>query len=95
MNMGAPMPEEKKPVGSIISIIIIVLVLVLGAYYFLRQVPVEEGLEALLTPAEVQNDTAISALSTQGASTELADIQKDLDATDFSNLDAGLRDIEI
>ncbi len=95
MNMGAPMPEEKKPVGSIISIIIIVLVLVLGAYYFLRQVPVEEGLEALLTPAEVQNDTAISALSTQGASTELADIQKDLDATDFSNLDAGLSDIEI
>ena len=93
--MGAPMPEEKKPVGSIISIIIIVLVLVLGAYYFLRQVPVEEGLEALLTPAEVQNDTAISALSTQGASTELADIQKDLDATDFSNLDAGLSDIEI
>ena len=93
--MGAKMPEEKKSVGSTISIIVIVLILAIGAYYFLNQVPVEEGLGALLTPAEVQSDATISNLSTQGTSTNLADIQKDLDATDLSNLDAGLSDIAI
>ena len=95
MNPGAqmpPMPEEKKPVGAVISIIVIVLVLAFGAYYFLKQVPMEAD---SLTTAEVQADQAISALSTQGTSTELSDIQKDLDATDLSGLDAGLSDIAI
>lgn len=92
---GTPMPEEKKSVGTMISIIIVVLILAFGAYYFLKQVPVEEGIGSLLTPAEVQNDATISNLSAQGTSTDLGDIQKDLDATDLSGLDAGLSDIAI
>lgn len=93
--MGAPSPE-KGPIGAKISIIIVVLVLAFGAYYFLRQVPVDEGMgDTLLTPAEVQGDSAISNLSAQGTSTDLGDIQKDLDATDLSGLDAGLGDITI
>lgn len=96
INMGGiPAPEEKKSVGTMISIIIVVLVLAFGAYYFLKQVPVEEGVGSLLTPTEVQNDASISNLSAQGTSTELADIQKDLDATNLSDLDAGLSDIAI
>lgn len=95
INMGSKMPEEKKSVGSTISIIVIVFILAFGAYYFLRQVPREEGFGTLLTPSEVRNDATISNLSTQGTSTNLADIQKDLDATDLSNLDAGLSDIAI
>lgn len=93
MNMGSQMPpmqEEKKPAGPVISIIVIVLVIALGGYYFLRQVPAGGD---VLTPAETQADANISALSTQGTSTDLADIQKDLDATDFSGIDAGLGDI--
>lgn len=89
-----PMPEEKKPVGSIVSIIVIVIVIAFGAYYFLKQVPVSKE-TGTLAPAELQADQAISALSTQGTSTDLADIQKDLDATNFSDLDAGLSDIKI
>lgn len=92
--MGAPSPE-KGPVGVKISIIIVVLILAFGAYYFLKQVPVEEGFGSLLTPTEVQNDATISNLSAQGTSTDLGDIQKDLDATDLSGLDAGLGDIAI
>lgn len=92
--MGAPSPE-KGPVGVKISIIIVVLVLAFGAYYFLKQVPVEEGIGSLLTPAEVQNDATISNLSAQGTSTDLGDIQRDLDATDLSGLDTGLGDIAI
>ena len=87
-------PEEKKSVGSTISIIVIVLVLAFGAYYFLKQVPVSMETGSL-TPAEIQANQAISALSAQGTSTNLDDIQKDLDATDLSGLDAGLSDIAI
>lgn len=93
MNMGSQMPsmqEEKKSTGPVISIIVIVLVIVFGGYYFLRQVSVDGD---VLTPAETQADANISALSTQGTSTDLDDIQKDLDATDFSGIDAGLSDI--
>ena len=85
-------PEEKNSTGSIISIIVIVLVLAFGAYYFMKQVPAvtETG---TVTSAEMQSDSVISSLSTQGTSTDLTDIQKDLDATNLSGLDAGLGDI--
>ena len=93
MNMGAQ-TEEKKPFGAIISIIIIVLVLAYGAFYFLKQVPAVSENSAL-TPAEIQGDMTITDLSTQGTSTELSDIEADLNATDLSGIDAGLSDIEI
>lgn len=94
MNMGTPMPEEKTATGSIIGIIVIVLVLAFGAYYFLKQVPLSTE-TGELTPAEMQGDAAISGLSTQGTSTDINDIQKDLDATNLTGLDAGLSDIVI
>lgn len=88
--------EEKKPVGAIISIIIIVFVLAFGAYYFLKQVPsVPEEKGSALIPTEIPADQTISALSTQGTSTELVDIKKDLDATNLSGLDAGLSNMAI
>lgn len=94
INAGTPSPE-KGPIGAKISIIIVVLILAFGAYYFLKQVPVEEGASSLLTPAEGHGDATVSALSTQGTSANLADIKKDLDATDLSGIDAGLSDIAI
>lgn len=93
INNGAQMPE-KKSAGTIISIIIIVLVLAYGAFYFSKQVPLPTGNEEL-TPSEIQADQTISSLSKQGTSTDLTDIQKDLEATDFSGLDAGLTDFSI
>lgn len=87
--------EEKKPVGAIISIIVIVFVLVFGAYYFLKQVPGPEGLGGTLTSEEVQADATISTLSKQSTSTNIADIQKDIDDTDLSNIGTGLSDIAI
>lgn len=94
MNMGTPMPEEKTSTGSIIGIIVIVLVLAFGAYYFFKQVPMPAENE-VLSPSEVAGDTSLSGLTTQGTSTELGDIQKDLDATNLTGLDAGLSDIAI
>lgn len=92
--MGTQPSEGKSPTGSIAGIVVIVLVLTIGAYYFLRQVPTAPENENL-SPAEIQEDSSLSALSTQGTSTELVDIQKDLDATNLSGIDAGLSNIAI
>lgn len=96
MNMDTPMQEEKKPVGSIIAIIVIVLVLGFGAYYFLKQVPTagETGAGAT-TIGQTVPDATLSSLSDQSTSTDIDAIQKDLDATNLSGLDLGLSEITI
>lgn len=78
--------EDKKPMGSIMSIIVIVVVLALGAYYFMKQVP---------PPTEEQPDSTVTTLSTQSTSTEIDAIQKDLDSTNFSGVGTGASDISI
>lgn len=83
---------EKTSAGSVIGILIIVLVLAFGAFYFLKQVPAPTN---GLTPAEEQADPTISKLAEQGTSTDLTSIENDLNATDFSGLDEGLGDISI
>lgn len=87
--------EEKKPIGSIISITVIVFVLAFGAYYFLKQVPAPVDEATTLTPTEIQADSTISTLSNQGTSTDLTEIQKDLNATNLSGLDEGLSNVAI
>lgn len=96
MNTGTPMPEEKKSTSAVVSIIVIVLVIALGAYYFLKQVPLpaEEPAGAPASAVE-QADATASALSAQGTSTDITDIQKDVNATDLKNLDAGLNNVAI
>jgi flagellar basal body-associated protein FliL len=97
INTGTPMPEEKSSMTSIASIILIVVVLAAGAFYFFKQVPVptEQTPATNTTPAQEQADATVSGLSAQGTSTDLTDIQKDLNATDLSGVDAGLSDIAI
>lgn len=95
MNVSGQ-PEEKGAAGITIGIIIVVLVLVFGAYYFFKQVPViDESVGASLTPKEMAADETVSALSSQGTSTEISDIQKDLNATDLSNVGTGVSNIAI
>lgn len=97
--MATGVAPEKSSVGIIVSIIVIVLVLSAGAYYFLKQVPTSTDLNSqdqtpvVTTPADV--DVVTSTLSTQGTSTDIADIQADLNSTDLTGLDAGLSDIAI
>lgn len=91
MNMGAQMPEEKSSVGIIASIVVVVLVLACGAYYFLSQGLTPQ--ETTGTPATT--DATVSALSTQGTSTNIADIENDLNATDIQNVNVGLSDVSL
>lgn len=97
MNMGMPTPEKSTPVGAIIGIIVIVLILACGAYYFFTQLPTTEvpvAPEATETPA-MATDATVSAISTQGTSTNISDIEKDLNATNMSTVDVGLSDINL
>ncbi|OIO30938.1 hypothetical protein AUJ77_01195 [Candidatus Nomurabacteria bacterium CG1_02_43_90] len=87
--------EEKTPFGVIISIIIIVGLLGVGAFYSLKKVPsVAEEMNQAFTPETgAENDAVVSKLSAQGTSTSITDIKKDLNTTDLSNITAGLKDI--
>jgi hypothetical protein len=91
---NTPMPEEKSSMTSIASIILIVIVIAVGALYFFKQVPAPVD-NAALTPAETQSDATVSSLSTQSTSTDINDIEKDLNATNLSGVNAGMNNISI
>lgn len=67
---------------------VLVTVLILG-WWFMSQravapMPITEG----TMPTEaMMKDPAVSAMQTQGTSDEVADIEKDLNATDLNTLD--------
>jgi len=81
--------------GPIVGSVIVIVVLVLGGLYFLGKKVSEEGVFAP-EPEAIQNapDKVTDALQEQGTSDEIADIEKDLDATILDELDAELKDIE-
>jgi hypothetical protein len=96
-----PMPG-KKSMGPWIGIVIVALVLIAGALYALmdskRSKVKEQGSAMTLPVYEAAGggagaDATISALTAQGTSSDLSDIQQDLEATDLSSLDAGLGDV--
>lgn len=96
-SMGSAMPkmnDEKKPIGPVIGVIIIVLVLTLGGFYFYGN-QLNRG-NGNMTPEEIINasDEATVNLEQQSASDEINDIEIDLNATDLNNLDKELQDID-
>jgi flagellar basal body-associated protein FliL len=90
MNMGTSMPQEKTPMGVIISVVAVVLVLAFVTFYVLKQAPTTQ--ESTEAPT---NDATVSALSAQGTSTDITDIEKDLNAANISTVDVGLSDISL
>lgn len=79
--------NEKGASGAMISIVVIALVIIAGAYYSLRRIPSSPSTQ----DAQVQTDPTTAAFSQQSASDAVADIQKDINATpDTSKIGAGL-----
>lgn len=76
---------DKKSSGPLIGIIIIIVVLLVGGLYFwmtkIATIPEETGTDT---------EAVVEQLSTQSASDEISAIEADLDATDLENLDAEL-----
>ncbi len=87
-------PEDKKSIGPIVGIVIIILVLVLGGLYFWGQKinMMDQG----ISPETVLNaeDASLVQLGQQSDSDTTASIEADLNATDISNLDTELDNIQ-
>lgn len=87
MNQDA---QPKESPGVMMSIIIVFLVIVGGAYYFSKRVPRPGD----VAPAKEVIDPLVAAFSAQGSSDEIADIQKDIASTpDLSLISADLENV--
>src|SRR3989344_3916136 len=87
MNME---PEEKS-VGPIVGSIIVIVIIILGGLYFSGA----KLAKYTQTPEEILGDTTVTEeLRSQSASDEVVDIEADLEASDFSDIDTDLSDIE-
>ena len=80
-----PMYEDtnKKSVGPLIAVIIILALIIIGGLYFLKQRTSQK-----VYPAAT-SDTVTDSLNKQSSSDDLNSIEKDLKATDVNNLDEG------
>lgn len=90
-------PQEEKSMGALIGSVIVIAVIVIGGIYFWMTRSGESTAPATTeTPSlgqTVAPDQETAALLNQGTSNEVSDIEKDLNATNFDNLDAGMNDI--
>lgn len=90
----AGMPQEEKSVGALIGSIIVVAVIVIGGIYFWMTRSGETPTATSPLGQTVTPDQETAALLNQGTSDEISDIEKDLNATNLNNLDAGMNDID-
>jgi hypothetical protein len=89
--------EPEKPIGPAVGTVIIVLILIIGAFYFwgykLENTP---AVDETVTAEEVlaQPDVSLDALNTQSSSDEIEAIEQDISTTDLEGLDAELENID-
>ncbi len=90
-------PDQKDGAGAKIGAAIIVILIVLGGVYFVRQytLSADERAERIDTQEAAELDTTmeenaaiVEQLSTVSTSTDLSDIEADLNATDLGDIDA-------
>ena len=85
--VGSEKPVEKKTSwGPFIGLIIILALIIVGSLYFLSQ----DKVSAPTTESNSDIEDDLQGLRAQGSSDELADIEADLEATNFDNIDAEL-----
>ena len=88
----------QKSMGPMLGIVIIVILLVLGGFYFWgTQIKDRSQVQEVEITAEDianQEDTTLKNLQSQSTSDEIDDIEADLDATDLENLDSELDAID-
>ncbi|HRY62434.1 MAG TPA: hypothetical protein P5056_01545 [Candidatus Paceibacterota bacterium] len=76
---------NKGNAGPLVASVIIVLVLLVSSYYALKERPLKP---------EAPIDSDIKALETQSTSTEMTDIEADLNATNLNDLGLDLETAE-
>ncbi len=80
---------EKKSHGPLIAVIVILVLIIVGGLYFLKQrtTKIEYGTTA-------GGDIITESLNTQSSSDTIESIEADLNATDLNNLDQGTAAVE-
>lgn len=86
-NQMPPMQTqaEKKSAGPLIAVIIILVLIVIGSLYFLKERSSKES----YTSPQTTGDPISESMRQQGSSDDLNSIEADLNATSFDNLDQG------
>jgi uncharacterized protein HemX len=90
-------PREEKSVGALIGSIIVIVIIILGGIYFwmTRQSSTEQTpAQGTATDQSVAPDQQTAALLDQGTSSDISSIEKDLNATDLNNLYAEMSNID-
>ncbi len=82
--------KEKRSLGPLIAVLIILALIVVGGLYFLK----ERSSQNLYIPETQLEDSVVESLNQQGASDDLDSIEADLKATDLENFDQGASVIE-
>lgn len=84
--------QEKKSIGPLIAVIIILALIVVGGLYFLN----ERSSNRYVAPEINQGeDPVVESLEIQNGSDELESIEADLEATNLSGLDSEDMEAEI
>ncbi len=87
---GPQATADKKSVGPLIAVIIILALIVIGGLYFLKQ----RSSAPTYVPETTQGDTVTESLMQQSSSDDLDAIEADLNATNLDNLDQGAAAIQ-
>ena len=100
LNTSGSDETQKKSIGPIIGIAIIVIIIIFGGlYYWGAQISNQEAgdQQENLTAQHIENqaDPVTQGLQTQRASDEIVDIEADLSTTDLENLDQELGNIDL
>jgi len=90
-NTPGEMPTSEKGYGGVIGATIIIIIIVVGGLYLWGR-----DVNNDLTGAEInsQTDESTESLKQQGDSTEIADIEADLNATSLDGLDQEMQSID-
>lgn len=84
-NVGQVQPE-KKPVGPLIAVIIILVLIIVGGLYFLKE---RSSQNTQIPVPENSADTITETLKQQSTSDNLNSIEQDLNNTNVDNIDQG------
>jgi hypothetical protein len=86
---GIQAQPEKKSVGPLVAVIIILALIIIGGLYFLK----ERSRQNAYVPTET-SDSITTGLQQQSSSDNLESIEADLNATNLNNLDQGATAIQ-
>jgi hypothetical protein len=82
--------NNKKSMGPLIAVIIILALIIVGGLYFLK----ERSSQKIYVPPAQTTDGITDSLNKQDTSDDLNSIEADLNATDINNLDQGAAAVE-